>query len=43
VPGKIICVWNSHPPADVDVWTFWSRMLARGLAFEPTSAKSKKP
>jgi len=42
VPGKIICVWNSHPSADVDVWTFWSRMLARGLAFEPTSAKSKK-
>jgi hypothetical protein len=41
-PGKIICAWNSHPPADVDVWTFWSRMLARGIAFEPASTKSKK-
>lgn len=34
-PGKSICAWNSHPPADVDVWTFWSRMSARGLAFNP--------
>jgi hypothetical protein len=34
-PGKVMCCWNSHPPNDIDVWTFWSRMLDRGIAFEP--------
>jgi len=28
-PGKAFCWWNSHPPADVDVWTFWSRLARR--------------
>lgn len=39
-PGKVMCLWNSHPPADVDVWTFWSRMLERGLAFVPGKSTS---
>ena len=39
-PGKVICCWNSHPPNEVDVWTFWSRMMERGLAFEPNKSTS---
>ena len=39
-PGKVFCVWNSHTPTDVDVWTFWSRVWARGLAFDPVARKN---
>ena len=31
--------WNFVPPADLDVWTFWSRLLQRGISFVPGSAK----
>eukprot|EP00960_Hanusia_phi_P000025 502-Hanusia_phi.AAC.2 len=38
--GSVFYMWNSHPPSDLDIWTFWSRLVERGIAFIPGKSKS---
>ena len=34
------CAWSVVPPAGLDVWTWWSRMLENDAAFLPGSSSS---
>jgi len=34
-PQATYVCWNFHPPEDVDVWTFWSRLTERNAEFTP--------
>jgi len=33
--GSSFCCWHQHSPVEMDVWTFWSRLAERGIAFTP--------
>lgn len=34
-PQATYACWSFHPPEDVDIWTFWSRLTERNAEFTP--------
>ena len=42
-PDASFVCWNFHPPAGLDVWSFWGRLCDRDVAFSPQSHRGVFP